>query len=71
MRINPAAMPAGTELSFGYFKLSSGQETGQETVYTLVNINSYTCDRTAPIAWPGEGHRTVLHGGIVARITTG
>ena len=72
MTINPAAMPAGTELSFGYFKLSSGQETGQETVDTLINTNSYTCDSTAPIAWPGGGgHSTVVHGDIVASITTG
>lgn len=27
LTIKPAAMPTGTELSFGYFKLSSGQET--------------------------------------------
>lgn len=73
MTINPAAMPAGTELSFGYFKLSSGQQTGQETVATLINTNSYTCDSTAPIAWPpGQGHhKMVVHGDIVATITTG
>jgi hypothetical protein len=71
MTINPAAMPPGTELSFGYFRLSSGQETGQETVYTLISTGSYTCDRTAPLVWPpGQGHKTVVHGGIVARITT-
>jgi len=71
MTINPAAMPAGTELSFGYFKLSSGQETGQETVATLIDTNSYTCASTAPIVWPGEGHKMVVHGDIVATITTG
>ena len=71
MTINPAAMPAGTELSFGYFKLSSGQETGQETVDTLINTNSYTCTSTAPIAWPGGGRSTLVHGDIVASITTG
>jgi hypothetical protein len=68
MTINPAAMPAGTELSFGYFKLSSGQET----VDTLIDTNSYTCTSTAPVIWPpGEGHRVVVHGDIVARITAG
>jgi hypothetical protein len=44
MTINPAAMPAGTQLSFGYFKLS----TGQETAVTLISTNSYTCSSTAP-----------------------
>jgi hypothetical protein len=72
MTINPAALPAGAELSFGYFRLSSAQETGQETVATLLTTNSYSCDRTAPIAWPSAGgRRTVVHGGIVASITTG
>lgn len=32
--INPAAMPAGTELSFGYFQLSSGQETAAGLIDT-------------------------------------
>jgi hypothetical protein len=68
MTINPAAMPPGTELSFGYFRLSSGQET----VATLINTNSYTCDSTAPIVWPpGAVHRVVGHGDIVTSITTG
>jgi len=68
MTINPVAMPTGTELSFGYFRRSSGQET----VATLINTNSYTCDSTAPIVWPpGAGHRVVVHGDIVASITTG
>jgi hypothetical protein len=68
MTINPAAMPPGTELSFGYFRLSSGQET----VATLINTNSYTCDSTAPVVWPpGEGQKVVVHGDIVASSTTG
>jgi hypothetical protein len=73
MTINPAAMPPDTELSFGYFRLSSGQET----VDTLIDINSYTCTSTAPVAPPpGEGHRLVMHGvvvhgDIVVRMTTG
>lgn len=51
--INPVAMPAGTELSFGYFKVS----TGQETAVTLIDTNSYTCSSTAPspAAPNGEG----------------
>lgn len=67
MTINPAAMPAGAELSFGYFKLSSGQET----VDTLIDTSSYTCTSTVPVVWPGEGHKVVVHGDIVATITTG
>jgi hypothetical protein len=67
MTIHPAALPAGAELSFGYFRLSSGQET----VDTLIDANSYTCASTAPVAWPGEGRKVVVHGDIVATITTG
>ena len=67
MTINPAALPAGTELSFGYFRLPSGQET----VDTLIDTHAYTCASTAPIAWPGKGHKVVVHGDIVATITTG
>lgn len=53
MTINPAAVPASTELSFGYFKLS----TGQETAVTLIDTSSYTCSSTAPLpaAPPFEG----------------
>jgi len=72
MTINPAAMPADTELSFGYFKLSSGQETGQETADTLIDTNSYTCTSTAPAAPPpGEGNPGVWHGDIVVTIMKG
>ncbi len=50
--IDPAAMPAGTELSFGYFQLSPGQES----VIELVDANSYTCASTpATPPPPGEG----------------
>ena len=41
--INPAAMPAGTKLSFGNFQLSHGQLT---TAVGLVDANSYTCTST-------------------------
>jgi hypothetical protein len=44
LTINPAAMPARTELSFGYFQLSLGQETAAG----LIDTNSYTCTSTAP-----------------------
>jgi hypothetical protein len=45
--INPAAMPAGTELSFGDFQLARGQEAA----VTLIDTGSYTCSSTAPAAW--------------------
>lgn len=41
--INPAAMPAGTELSFGKFQLPNGQEEP----FGLIDTHSYTCS-TAP-----------------------
>ena len=48
LTINPAAMPAGTELSFGHFQLPSGQET----VAGLIDTSSYTCTSTAPTGRP-------------------
>jgi hypothetical protein len=49
--INPSAMPASTELSFGYFQLPAGQETA----LALINTNSYTCTSTTPTAPPAGG----------------
>ena len=49
--INPAAMPAGTELSFGNFRVSAGPETAIQ----LIDTNSYTCTSTAPAAAPPGG----------------
>jgi hypothetical protein len=46
--INPAAMPAGTELSFGNFQLANGGRT----VIALVDTDSYTCSGTAPVPMP-------------------
>ena len=37
--INPAAMPAGTELSFGNFQLTNGEQTN----FALIDKGSYTC----------------------------
>ncbi len=42
---SPSAMPAGTELSFGVFQLSSG---GQQADFMLINSSSYTCSSTLP-----------------------
>ena len=55
--INPAAMPAGTELSFGNFQFSAGQET----VIALIDTSSYTCTSTAPATLPPDG--ALLHYG--------
>jgi hypothetical protein len=49
--INPAAMPAGTELSFGNFQLA----TSQQTSLALIDTGSYTCTKTAPTAPPDHG----------------
>jgi hypothetical protein len=47
--IDPAAMPTGTELSFGYFQLSSGQYSGeQQADVVLISNSSYTCSSTPP-----------------------
>jgi hypothetical protein len=43
--INPAAMPAGAELSVGYFRLPSGE---QQADVVLIDSNSYTCSSTPP-----------------------
>jgi hypothetical protein len=47
--INPAAMPAGTELSIGNFQLSSGEHAGQQQAdFVLIDTSSYTCSSTPP-----------------------
>lgn len=43
--IDPAAMPAGAELSVGYFQLSSGE---QQANVVLIDTSSYTCTSTPP-----------------------
>jgi hypothetical protein len=49
--INPAGMPAGTELSFGIFQLA----TSQQTSLALIDTGSYTCTSTAPAGPPPDG----------------
>ena len=47
--IDPAAMPAGTELSVGDFQLSSGDYAGeQQADFVLIDTSSYTCSSTPP-----------------------
>lgn len=48
LTINPSAMPAGTELSFGNFQLA----TSQQTSFTLIDTDSHTCTSTAPTYLP-------------------
>jgi hypothetical protein len=49
MTIDPAAMPAGTELSVADFQLSSGAFSGQQQAdFVLIDTNSYTCSSTPP-----------------------
>jgi len=43
--IDPSAMPAGTELSFGQFQLPSGE---QQADFVLIDTSSYTCTNTPP-----------------------
>jgi hypothetical protein len=50
--INPAAMPAGTELSFGSFQRANG---AAQTSVTLIDTRSYTCTTTAPTTPPPDG----------------
>ena len=54
---DPAAMPAGTELSFGFFQLTSG---GQQLSFALIETSSYSCTSTPPgPAGPPEGSQLV------------
>ncbi len=48
MIINTAAMPSGTELSFGYFRRSSGQTT----IIALIDSSFYRCSKALPAAPP-------------------
>jgi len=49
---NPAAMPAGAELSFGIFQHSSGE---QQADFVLVDSSSYSCSSTPPQGPPASG----------------
>jgi hypothetical protein len=54
--INPAALPAGTELSFGFFP---PQNSRVGNIIELIDTKSYTCSPTAPPAPPsGDGIST-------------
>jgi hypothetical protein len=52
MTINPAAMPVGTELSFGYFHTAPtmGTPAGAATALALIDTNSHNCASTVVTA---------------------
>ena len=58
LTFNPAAMPAGTELSFGNFQAPKGQVTA----LALIDTNSYTCTSAPPpnVVGPNSPAETVL-----------
>lgn len=55
-----AAMPAGAELSFGTFRLPSGE---QQANMALIDASSYTCTSTAPALGPGTSGFGLVYGG--------
>jgi hypothetical protein len=56
---DPAAIPAGAELSFGYFPDSPGP--GGQTAMALIDTNSNTCSSTVPtFTTPPPGADVVL-----------
>jgi hypothetical protein len=58
--INPAAMPAGTELSFGIFQYSP---SSTDTEIEIINTSSDTCSNALPTPPPsGEGVLMLGHG---------
>jgi len=61
--IDPAAMPAGTELSFGDFQLTTGE---QQASFALIDTSSHACTSTPPgPAGPPDGAQ-LLYGGRTA-----
>jgi hypothetical protein len=61
--IDPTAMPAGTELSFGEFELRLGVEMA---TYALIDKGSYTCSNDPPTSSPDQGGLYSL-GGLIRR----
>jgi hypothetical protein len=57
LTIHPAAMPAGTELSFGNFQLANSQQT----TFALIDTGSYTCTSTPPTP-RSPGAMTLVYG---------
>lgn len=63
--IDPSAMPAGTELSFGNFQLATGEYAGeQQADAALIDTNSYACTSTPPGSpEPFDGFQLIYGGG--------
>lgn len=61
--IDPTAMPAGTELSFGEFELRMRVEMA---TYALIDKGSYTCSNDPPTSSPDQGGLYSL-GGLIRR----
>jgi hypothetical protein len=64
--INPAALPAGTEVSFGNFQYSSNNST--DTAIELIDTNSNTCSSTLP-APPAAGDGILVTGPLSGNTT--
>ncbi len=56
---DPSSLPAGTELSFGYFQLQDGQ---QQAMVALIDTSSYTCSTSVP-SMSTSGGFGLLYGG--------
>jgi hypothetical protein len=65
--IDPSQIPSGTELSVGYFKLTSGPAAGeQQANMSLINTGSFSCSSTPPdLTKPDTRHEGLglLYGG--------
>jgi hypothetical protein len=62
--IDPSAMPAGTELSFGSFRITTGEFAGElQADMDLINTSSFTCTSTPPTLGPGTPGFGALYGG--------
>jgi hypothetical protein len=58
--INPAAMPAGTELSFGNFQYSSSRT---DTEIELIDASTHTCSSALPTSPPDDDGVLMLGNG--------
>ncbi|HEX5292280.1 MAG TPA: hypothetical protein VFX25_25705 [Streptosporangiaceae bacterium] len=62
--IDPSAMPAGTELSFGSFRITTGEFAGElQADMDLISTSSFTCTSTPPTPGPGTPGFGALYGG--------
>lgn len=62
--IDPAAVPAGTELSVGDFQLTTGEFAGEQQANgALIDTSSYTCTSTPPTLGPDASRFGLLYGG--------